>query len=291
LHTIAQHLQTIRQTLAPIAGENAALEARLLAQAAWGISAEQLVRNAHEPRAGHDLQTLVNRRLQREPVAQILGYKDFWRDRFVVSRDVLTPRADSEVVIETLLRHRPNKNAALRVLDLGTGSGCLLLSALREYPQATGVGVDQSLAALEIAAKNAAALGVQHRCELMQSNWCSHVRGTFDVVIANPPYIPTNDIAALDADVRLHEPLAALDGGADGLDAYRRILQQIAPHLAANASLLFEVGQGQDVDLVTLGQGQDVDLVTLGQVHGLRHVETAADLACIARVVAFAHAI
>ena len=276
MRTNAAQLQQARIQLLPIAGDLAALEARLLAQAAWGVSAEQLVQNAHEPRVGDDLQMLVNRRLQREPVAQILGYKDFWRDRFVVSRDVLTPRADSEAVIEVLLRRRIDKSAALRVLDLGTGSGCLLLSALREYPQATGVGVDQSPAALKIAAQNTAAFGVQNRCALMQSDWCSHVRGTFDVVIANPPYIPTADIVTLDADVRLHEPMAALDGGADGLEAYRRILQQIAPHLAANALLLFEVGKGQDADLVALGQA-----------HGLQHVETATDLAGIARVVAF----
>ncbi len=280
MHTNASQLQQARAQLAPVAGDLAALEARLLAQAAWGVNAETLVRNADDVREDDALQMLVNRRLQHEPVAQILGYKEFWKDRFAVSRDVLTPRADSEVVIETLLRHRGDKNAPLRVLDLGTGSGCLLLSTLREYPQATGVGADQSPAALAIAAKNAAAFNLQHRCVLMQSNWCSNISGTFDVVLANPPYIPTADIDALDADVRLHEPHAALDGGVDGLDCYRSILQQITPHLASDALLIFEVGQGQDEDLVTLGTA-----------HGLRHVETAADLAGIARVVAFEYEI
>jgi len=280
MHTHASQLQQARAQLAPVAGDLAALEARLLAQAAWGVSAETLVRHADDVREDDALQMLVNRRLQHEPVAQILGYKEFWKDQFIVSRDVLTPRADSEVVIETLLRHRGDKNTPLRVLDLGTGSGCLLLSALREYPQAMGVGADQSPTALEIAAKNAAALGLQNRCALLQSDWCSNARGTFDVVLSNPPYIPTADIAALDADVRLHEPHAALDGGADGLDCYRSILQQITPHLASVALLIFEVGQGQDEDLVTLGKA-----------HGLRHVETAADLAGIARVVAFEYEI
>jgi release factor glutamine methyltransferase len=276
MQTNASQLQHARTQLAPIAGDLAALEARLLAQAAWGVSAETLVRNADDVRDDDALQMLVNRRLQNEPVAQILGYKDFWRDRFAVSPDVLTPRADSEVMIETLLRHRLDKNAPLRIMDLGTGSGCLLLSALREYTNATGLGVDQSAAALAIAVKNAAVFGMQQRCKLLQGNWCSNLDGTFDVVLANPPYIPTNDIAVLDADVRLHEPHAALDGGTDGLDCYRSILQQIMPHLKPAALLIFEVGQGQDEDLVRLGTAQ-----------GLRHVETAADLAGILRVVAF----
>ncbi len=278
MQTNASQLQHARTQLAPIAGDLAALEARLLAQAAWGVSAETLVRNADDVRDDDVLQMLVNRRLQHEPVAQIMGYKDFWRDRFAVSPDVLTPRADSEVMMETLLRHRADKNAALRVLDLGTGSGCLLLSALREYGNATGLGVDQSAAALAIAAKNAAALGMQQRCELLQGNWCSNISETFDVVLANPPYIPTADIAVLDADVRNHEPHAALDGGVDGLDCYRSILQQIVPHLKPAALLIFEVGQGQDKDLIRLGTAQ-----------GLRHVETAADLAGILRVVAFSN--
>ena len=276
MQTNASQLQHARAQLAPVAGDLAALEARLLAQAAWGVSAETLVRNADDARDDDMLQMLVNRRLKHEPVAQILGYKEFWKDGFIVSRDVLTPRADSEVMIETLLRQRPDKSAPLRVLDLGTGSGCLLLSTLHEYTKATGVGAEQSPNALQIATKNAAALNMQHRCALLQSDWCSHVSGQFDVVLANPPYIPTSDIAALDADVRLHEPHEALDGGADGLDCYRDILQQIMPHLAPKALLIFEVGQGQDEDLVRLGLA-----------HGLRHVETAADLAGIGRVVAF----
>ena len=276
MQTITAQLNHVRTQLSEVAGDGAALEARLLAQHAWGLTAEALVRDAHAVRDAALLEPLVMRRLQHEPVAQILGYKDFWRDRFAVSPDVLTPRADSEVMIETLLRHHADKNAPLRMLDLGTGSGCLLLSALREYANATGLGVDQSRATLEIAAKNAAALHLEQRCRFVPSDWCSNVVGAFDVVLANPPYIPTADIAILDADVCLHEPHAALDGGADGLDCYRNILQQILPHLQPAALLIFEVGQGQNEDLVRLGTAQ-----------GLRHVETAADLAGLLRVVAF----
>jgi release factor glutamine methyltransferase len=274
--SIAAQLQAARQVLKPIAGDSAALEARVLAGHAWGMSAEALVQHADDARDDAALQQLLRRRLQHEPVAQILGMKHFWRDAFYVSREVLTPRADSETMLECLLRLRPQQNAALRVLDLGTGSGCLLLSALREYPHAHGVGVDQSEAALSIAAHNAENLQLSTRSVFLRSNWCSNVAGEFDIVLANPPYIPASDIAALDADVRAYEPHAALDGGVDGLGCYRSIVAQIGPHLAPNALLLFEVGMGRAADVAALGQA-----------HGLTLVDITADLAGIPRVVCF----
>jgi release factor glutamine methyltransferase len=192
-----------------------------------------------------------------------------------VTRDVLTPRADSETVIETLLRLRPDRTAAYRMLDLGTGSGCLMLSGLREYTQARGVAVDQSVAALAVATDNAARLGLASRVEMLRSEWCSNVAGTFDIILANPPYIPSADIAALDADVRVHEPLAALDGGADGLDCYRSILHQLNAHKKPGSLLLFEVGMGQAEDVAALGQNA-----------GWTLLELVNDLAGISRVVA-----
>lgn len=272
--TVAAQLAAARHALAPVAGDMAALEARLLAAHAWGMSPEQLVRDAREVRDDAALQQNIARRLKHEPVAQITGEKHFWRDVFTVSRDVLTPRADSETMIEALLRARPTKSAALRVLDLGTGSGCLLLSALREYEMATGLGIDQSEAALKIATTNASALQLHARSAFLCSQWCSNLTGMFDVILSNPPYIPTTDIAALAADVRAHEPLAALDGGADGLDCYRSILAQVPQHMNPNAVLLFEVGMGQAEDVAALGVAA-----------GFTLKETAADLAGIARVV------
>ena len=276
MRAIAAQLADARAKLAPVARENAALEARLLAAHAWGMSAEALVLYGHDSREVALFAALVERRLRAEPVAQILGQKDFWKDTFTVSRDVLTPRADSETMIEALLRHRADKAAALCVLDLGTGSGCLLLSSLREYVNASGVGVDQSEAALAIARQNAVALGLADRCEMLRSNWCSNIAGTFDVVLSNPPYIPTVDIATLDADLQGFEPHAALDGGADGLDCYRAIIHQLAPHVKAGALVLFEVGQGQAADVAALGNAA-----------GWTCKEIANDLAGIARVVAF----
>lgn len=273
---IVVQLSEARAKLAPVAGANAALEARLLAAHAWRMSPEELVLYGNDARDSQVFAALVERRMKAEPVSQILGEKHFWRDVFKVSANVLTPRADSETIIECLLRHRPNHEAALRLLDAGTGSGCLLLSALREYPHSTGVGVDQSELALAVAAQNAAALQFAARCELLHSNWCSKVVGTFDVVLSNPPYIPSAEIAALDRDVREYEPHAALDGGADGLECYRALVRQLPAHLNAGALVLFEVGQGQAEEVPALGT-----------TVGWKLIEIANDLAGISRVVAF----
>lgn len=275
MQTIAAQLNHARTVLMTIAGDAAGIEARALAAHAWGMSAEALVQHADTARDDVALQQLLSRRLQHEPISQILGRKDFWRDVFYVTADVLTPRADSETMIEVLLQHRPNKKAALRVLDLGTGSGCLLLSALREYTHANGVGIDQSEAALAVAERNAEALSLNKRATFVRSNWCSNLSGHFDVLLSNPPYIPSPDIAILDADVRGYEPHAALDGGADGLDCYRSVCAQISPHLAPGALLLFEVGMGQADDVAAIGQANGFQLLSI-----------TADLAGIPRIVA-----
>ena len=276
MQKIATQLQQAREALVAVAGESAGLEARLLAAHAWGMTPEMLVREAETVGDAAAFQTLLARRLRREPMAQILGMKPFWRDVFRVTADVLTPRADSETMIDLLLRLRADKAAALRLLDLGTGSGCLLLSALREYPHARGMGADQSDAALAVAQHNASALGLTERVDFVRSDWCSAVAGMYDVVLSNPPYIATADIASLDEDVRVYEPRGALDGGADGLDCYRAILSQVQPHLVAGGLLLFEVGMGQADDVAALGAAQ-----------GLQLLEITNDLAGIARVVAF----
>lgn len=275
-HAITTQLAQARAQLAPVAKENAALEARVLAAHAWRMSAEELIFYGHDTRDPVRLKTLIERRLTAEPIAQILGERHFWRDVFMVSRDVLTPRPDSETMIEALLRARVDHEVAYRLLDLGTGSGCLLLSALREYPNARGIGIDQSDAALAIAAHNAAALELSHRSRMLRSNWCSNIDGTFDIVLANPPYIPTDDIAALDVDVRGFEPHAALDGGMDGLKCYRDIITQLPQYLNAGAVMLFEVGQGQAADVAVLGMAA-----------GWNVKEIAKDLAGISRVVVF----
>jgi release factor glutamine methyltransferase len=275
MNPIARQLADARAALKPVAGDVAALEARLLASHAWGMTQEELVMAVEQAPDAAALQALIARRLAHEPLSQIIGTKDFWKDSFRVTRDVLSPRPDSETMIEALIALRPEKAAAHRILDLGSGSGCLLLSSLREYENARGLGIDRSLAALAVATHNARKLQLAGRSMFVEGDWCDGLEGTYDVVLANPPYIPSAAISTLHADVRDYEPHGALDGGADGLDCYRLILNQLPPYLAPDALLLFEVGEGQAADVASLGQQA-----------GFRLRKIVADLAGIPRIVA-----
>lgn len=279
--TIAQQVQHTSAHLAAVAGEGAALEARMLVQHVLGISRESMLRDWQQPVADaavQKLDALVARRLRHEPVSQILGQRDFWKDSFLVTADVLTPRPDSETLIEALLRHQPDRTQPYRILDLGTGSGALLLSALREYTQAEGVAVDLSPAALAVARRNAERLGLAGRVAFREGSWCNPLDSAdkFAIVVSNPPYIARAEIAALDEDVKGYEPHLALDGGDDGLSCYRAIFSTIRCHLLEGAWLLVEVGRGQAEDVAALGVEA-----------GLLHQETCNDLAGIARVVCF----
>lgn len=280
MKTISAQLAYAAEQLTPVSGELARLEARLLAEHAWGIAPEVIVRDANseiEDDKIAALESLLARRVQHEPIAQILGRKHFWKDSFIVTRDVLTPRADSETIMEACLKLRPDMAQPYRMLDLGTGSGCLLLSLLREYPNATGMGVDNSAAALNVASANARTAGFESRVEFFNGDWCENLEysAQFDVVVSNPPYIASADVALLMPDVRDHEPRGALNGGMDGLDCYRAILSQIRPHMKEGALLLFEVGEGQAAD------------VALHAVaHGFVHLGETKDMAGIDRVVA-----
>ena len=177
----------------------------------------------------------------RIPLSHIVGTRLFWGRRFGVTADVLDPRPETE----TLVAHALEGGPARRILDLGTGSGCILLTLLAEWPEATGVGVDISPAALAVAAANAQALGVAQRAELRHADWCRGLAGPFDLIAANPPYVAEADLAALEPEVRRHEPRLALAGGPDGLDAYRRIAGAAGRLIAPGGRLLLEVGAGQ----------------------------------------------
>jgi release factor glutamine methyltransferase len=192
---------------------------------------------------------LVNRRAAREPLSHLTGHREFWSLDFRVSSDVLDPRSDSETLIEAVSALTKEGNAPQSVLDLGTGSGCLLLAILSELPAATGVGIDVSEAALRIAADNAKRLGMEDRAEFRHGSWDIDFDRRFDLVISNPPYIPTADIKELQTEVREYEPRLALDGGQDGLDCYRAILANVRNLLRLGGLLVFEVGIGQAPDV------------------------------------------
>jgi release factor glutamine methyltransferase len=198
---------------------------------------------------------LVSRRAAHEPLALILGRREFWSLDFAVSPASLIPRPDSETLIEAALAFFADRNPPRHVLDLGTGTGCLLLAALSEFPAAFGVGLDQSLPAASLAARNAAALGMADRAAFLCGDWAAALDGRFDLILCNPPYIPTSDIQSLMPEVARFEPRHALDGGADGYSAYRRLIPDLGRLLELSGAAVLETGAGQAAAIAELAQG------------------------------------
>ena len=231
--------------------ESPVIDARLLVCHVLGIDRLGLLRDPYRPLgdARDALAATVARRLAREPVSRIIGERAFWGRRFQISPATLDPRADSETLVAAALEVagplRAGRNGVpLRVLDLGTGTGCLLLTLLSEIPEAVGTGVDISAEALTVAETNATNLDLSGRANFVRGNWGRGLDGTFDLIVSNPPYIRHDELAGLPPEVIKYDPLRALDGGEDGLDAYRQILE-VLPELSANGAILFEVGLGQ----------------------------------------------
>ncbi|WP_165793842.1 peptide chain release factor N(5)-glutamine methyltransferase [Hyphococcus luteus] len=223
------------------------LDARILLRHALSLDDAGLIAHANDPMppAGADhYAALIARREKGEPVAYLTGVKEFWSLPFKVTPDVLIPRDDSGALIEAALARR-GRDEPLRIVDLGTGSGCLLCALLSEFPNSEGVGVDASEAALAVARENAAALGLAGRARFLAGDWLQPLSGAFDIVIANPPYIPEGDRPGLARDVAGYEPSSALFAGADGLDAYRAILGGLAARLSKEALVLMECGSDQ----------------------------------------------
>ena len=193
------------------------------------------------PREIDRFERAVAARQRRAPVSQITGSREFWGRRFRVTPAVLDPRPETETLIAAALAGPTVR----RVLDLGTGSGCILLTLLAEWPKSRGVGVDSSAAALAVAAENARDLGLADRARLVTGDWCAGLDGRFGLIVSNPPYIAGDEIALLAPEVRLHEPLTALRSGPDGLDATRRIAAGVGPLLAPGGRFLIEIGPSQ----------------------------------------------
>ena len=199
----------------------------------------------HAQKLGHaSFEQLVQRRLRHEPTAYITGHREFWSLDFEVGPGALIPRPETETLIEEALRALPDRNADYRVLDLGTGTACLLVALLMEFPNATGVGIDLSEAALQWARRNVARHKLERRCVFAVGNWDT-AGERFDLIVSNPPYIATSDLSALPADIRDYEPTAALDGGADGLNSYRTLAPVLMKHLKPFGLGLLEIGSGQ----------------------------------------------
>ncbi|KQM87526.1 protein-(glutamine-N5) methyltransferase, release factor-specific [Sphingomonas sp. Leaf23] len=239
---------TLRRALvaatARIAGvsDSPRLDAELLAAHALGCTREAMLLARLDDPVPPDFEALVERRLTHEPVAYITGSRAFWTIDLLVGPGVLVPRADSETLIEAAVAHFGGRSPA-RILDLGTGPGTLLLAALDEWREATGLGVDASGVALDYARRNGEALGMTGRATWMQGDWTAGIDGRFDLILANPPYIGTDE--ALPREVVGHEPAGALFAGADGLDDYRRIIPELPRLLAPNGIAAIEIGHAQ----------------------------------------------
>ena len=223
-----------------------------------------------------ELDDFINKRLCGMPLDKILGQKSFYKYDFKVSENVLSPRPDTEILVEEAIKKTKAEDT---ILELGVGSGCVLLSILKETRGTQGIGIDVSIEALKIAKENAKSLELEQRCRFIEKNWnddgfndCFDKK--VDIIVSNPPYIKTEEIKTLDREVRLYDPLIALDGGEDGLDCYRKIAKICQPIVQKEGYILLEVGAGQ---------AQDVEKIFLRQ--GWAHEQTVKDLAGIKRVV------
>lgn len=223
-----------------------------------------------------EIADFIKRRQAKEPVSKIIQQRGFWNLILKTTQDTLDPRPDSETLIESVLMAYPDRQAPLRILDVGTGTGCLLLALLNTFPNATGVGIDKSQKALDVAKENGQGFPASFQYGDFTDPGSLNGLNEFDVVVSNPPYIPTDQISQLDEAVRLYDPLSALDGGADGLDAYRFLAKNISACLTKQGKLFLEIGQGQEESVI--------DIFTKS---GWKFLNSMNDLSGIVRVLVF----
>lgn len=224
-------------------------EVKMMMKEAAGLTEEDFILTPDQPliqEQQEKLSAIIARRLKGEPLSRIVGVKEFWGLEFEVTPDTLDPRPDTETLIEAVLKSLPDKDAPLRVVDLGTGTGCILISLLTELPNAAGVAVDISDAALGVARRNAERHGVSGRFEAVQGSWFGPLAGQdFDLIVSNPPYIPDADIQKLSGEVKNHDPVLALSGGENGLESYQKIISGLKKHLNHKNRAFLEIGFDQ----------------------------------------------
>jgi len=277
--TIGEALAQAAKRLSEAGIERPQAEARILLESASAHGRGQIIafpEKALTPAQCAIFDAQVSRRCAHEPISRILGSREFWSLRFTVGPATLDPRPDSETLVAAVLARIPDRNAEIGLLDLGTGTGCLLLALLSELPRSKGIGIDISASARDIAAANAEALGLGTRAEFRLGDWARDISAQFDVIVSNPPYIESEAIDGLAPEVAQYDPRGALDGGADGLSAYRTLLPQAAERLKSGGLLALEIGAGQGAAVRTLA------------IHaGLTGLGGAEDLAGIERCLLF----
>jgi release factor glutamine methyltransferase len=279
--TLAGALAAARRRLSEAGIADAAQDARLLIAGLLRLSSTAFVIDGGRPLDPSEqalIDDALTRRAAREPVHRILGHRAFSRLDLMLSPETLEPRPDTEILVDTLVPYaqRMVAGGGCRILDLGTGTGAICLALLDLVPGATGVGADYSAGALETARRNADINGVADRFETVESDWFAAVAGVFDIIVSNPPYIVRSVVGTLDEDVRLYDPILALDGGEDGLDAYRAIAAGASDHLRENGLVAYEIGYDQK-ETVT----------AIMRENGFARIEAAQDLGGNDRVLVF----
>lgn len=273
-------LKDITQKLSQAKVDSPRLEARIIVGYVLGLEANDVLfaNSKVSLEQKEKIYDLLAERLNCKPIDKIIGKKDFYKNSFLVSEDVLSPRPDTEVLVEEAIKHIQNNNATT-ILDLGTGSGCILLSILDELKDLRGVGLDASAKALAIAKTNAQKLNLIDRVSFINGSWfdddlSSKLNHKFDLIVSNPPYIPTSDIASLDKDVNVYDPMMALDGGVDGMYHYRQIAKVSSNLLNSKGEIFLESGINQASEVIAIFEDE-----------GFKHIQTLVDLGQIERCV------
>jgi release factor glutamine methyltransferase len=252
--TLGELLRTTKIRLSAAGVDNPELDTRYLVGHALNLDRTEMYHQQARiltKLERDEIEKNVRRRADREPVARILGEREFWGLPFGLNEATLEPRSDSETLIEAAMMSLP-LNESRRILDLGTGTGCLLLSLLHERPHASGLGIDASARAIDQARSNATNLGLTPRADFQLGNWLDGIEEKFDLIISNPPYIKRSDLSLLMPEVRQHDPALALDGGHDGMDVYRLLTPQLGGFVTTNGKIILEVGQGQAENVAAL---------------------------------------
>ena len=273
--TITQALHDATKLLSKNLIESARLDARLILQFCCNLTFEQIIANSDQLIDCTNFEQLILKRANRMPVDQIIGYREFYGINFEISQHTLSPRPDSETLIEAALNYYSDQNAKLSILDLGTGSGCLILTLLSQFPNANGLAVDICPDAIAIAKKNATKLNLDSRIRFSCSSWADNINEKFDLIIANPPYISLTEFEQLEPEVKIYEPRLALTDNDDGLSCYHAICGYLPNIMTDNSVALFEIGHSQ---------AEDVSHII--QQAGLKVINSFADLANITRCLA-----
>jgi len=266
--TLGAAVAEAARRLSEVGIDSARLDARVLAVYVLGVEPAAVFGHpemALSEQQQQHLESLVARREIHEPVAHLVGEREFWSIALAVTRDTLVPRPETETLIEAVLDRIPERNQPLQILDLGTGSGCLLLALLSELPEATGLGIDASEPALAVARENARCLGFEGRAEFSTGHWGEGLErnraGAFQIIVSNPPYIAAGDIDGLMPEVARFDPRLALDGGADGLNCYREMIPGIPRLLTSDGIFAVEIGDGQDRAVSDLVSKVDLQVI------------------------------